>query len=198
MRFRIRARNPKTHQAHDFQVEGESIRDARRQVEEAGLDPSSIEPATSPDPPGDGVAPESPPPRKLASRRTRRTVNIFLALGILSAAGATVPIMLSSHSTTFESLDAAIRFDGFQFKIINQDDFAWHDVRLDLNGGLAHSGYLHRPGTLVGGQIYTAPVTAFTDENGNRFSPVTESRRQLTITCELDDGQTARYTRRWN
>jgi hypothetical protein len=198
MRFRIRARNPKTHQAHQFEVEGESRGDARDQVEDAGLVPSSIEPAASPDPPADGGAQESRPPRKLAPRRPRRAFNIILWLGILTATGATVPIMLSSHTTTFESLDASIRFDGFQFKIINQDDFAWHDVRFDLNGGLAHSGYLHRPGTLVEGQVYTAPVTAFTDEEGNRFNPVTESLRQLIITCELEDGKTARYTRRWN
>ena len=198
MRFRIRARNPRTHQAHDFQVEGESIRDARRQVEEAGLDPSSVEPAASADPPGDGVAHESRPPRTLTPRRPRRAVNIILVLGILSAAGATVPVMLGSHTTTFASLDASIRFDGLQFKIVNQDDFAWHDVRLDLNGGLAHSGYLHRTGTLVAGQTYTAPVTAFTNEGGDRFSIITDSPRQMTITCEIDDGQTARYTKRWN
>ena len=106
--------------------------------------------------------------------------------------------MRSGNASTLESLNASIRFDGSQFKIINKDDFTWHDVRLDLNGGLAHSGYLHRPGTLRSGQIYTAPATAFADEKGNRFNPVTESPRRMTITCDLEGGQAARYTRGWN
>ncbi|MHC4304448.1 MAG: hypothetical protein ACYTFF_09910 [Planctomycetota bacterium] len=197
MRFRIHAKNPKTHQAHDFEVEGESIDDARHQVEEAGLDPSSIEPAANPDPSREGAAAESRPPRMVAPR-PRRFVNVILVLGILVAAGVTVRVMLSSGASTFASLDASIRFDGLQFKIINQDDFAWHDVRLDLNGGLANSGYMHRPGTLVAGQTYTAPITAFADEGGSRFSIITDRPRQMIITCELDDGRTARYTRRWN
>ncbi|MHC4710603.1 MAG: hypothetical protein ACYTA3_09295, partial [Planctomycetota bacterium] len=147
MRFRIRARNPKTHQAHDFEVEGESIDDARHQVEEAGLDPSSIEPSADADPPVENTAPDSSPPQVTPPRRPRRFVNVILVLGILVAVGVTVRVMLSSGATTMESLDASIQFDGLQFKIVNQDDFAWHDVRLDLNGGLAHSGYLHRTGT---------------------------------------------------
>ena len=198
MRFRIHATNPKTHQAHDFEVEGDSIDDARRQVKEAGLDPSSIEPSANADPPVENTAPESSPPRVTPPRRPRRFVNVMMVLGILVAVGVTVRIMLSSGATTFASLDASIRFDGLQFKIINQDDFAWHGVRLDLNGGLAHSGYLNRPGTLVAGQTYAAPVTAFTNEDGDRFSIITDRPRQMTITCEIDDGQTARYTKRWN
>jgi hypothetical protein len=198
MRFRIRARNPKTHQAHHFEVESASPGDARHKVEDAGLVPSRIEPVADPDPPAADTAPQSPPPPRPAPRRRRRLVNVVLLLGIVVAAAATVQLMLGSRATTFASLDASIRFDGLQFKIVNQDDFTWHDVRLDLNGGLANSGYLHRPGTLVAGQACTAPVTAFTDEGGNRFSIVTDSPRQMTITCQLDDGQTARYTRRWN
>ncbi|MHC4275392.1 MAG: hypothetical protein ACYSUR_17225 [Planctomycetota bacterium] len=198
MKFRIRARNPKTQQAHHFEVESASRGDARHKVEDAGLVPSSIEPVAAPDAPPEAAAPESHPPPPPAPRRRRRFVNGVLLAGIIVAVGATVKLMLGSGATTFASLDASIRFDGFQFKIVNQDDFAWHDVRLDLNGGLANSGYMHRPGTLVAGQAYTAPVTAFADEGGNRFSVITDSPRQMTITCELDDGQTARYTRRWN
>jgi len=202
MKFRIRARNPKTHQAHHFEVESASPGGARHKVENAGLIPSSIEPVADPDPPPESAAPEShPPPTPAptpAPRRRRRFVNGVLLLGIIVAVGATVRLMLGGGATTFASLDASIRFDGLQFKIINQDDFAWHNVRLDLNGGLANSGYMHRPGTLVAGQAYTAPVIAFTDEGGSRFSIITDSPRQMTITCKLDDGQTARYTRRWN
>jgi hypothetical protein len=194
MRFRIRARNPRTEQAHAFEVECESSDEARHQVEDAGLVASSIEPVAEPDPPAADAEPGSPSAR----RRRRRRINVILALGIITAAGATAPVMLRSEAEDFESLDAAIRFDGFQFKIINQDDFAWHKVRLDLNGGLANSGYLHRPGMLRSGQVYTVPVTAFADGDGNRFSPGSETPRQLIITCELEDGRTARYTRRWN
>jgi hypothetical protein len=198
MRFRIRAKNPRTQQAHDFEVEGDSLRDARDKVEDAGLVPSKIEPAADPAPPAEGADPKRRPRRKLVPRRKRRVVNGILLLGIMVAVAATVPAVLSGSATTFESLDAVIRFDGFQFKITNKDDFAWYDVRIDVNGGLTHSGYLHRPGTLVGRQIYTAPATAFSDEDGNRFNPVTDSPRQMTITCDLEDGKTARYTKRWN
>jgi hypothetical protein len=198
MRFRIRARNPKTQQAHDFQVEGVSIDDARRQVTEAGLDPSSIEPAAETEPSPDETAPSEQLRRRFARRPPRRYVNVALMIVLLAAVGLTVRVMLSSGATTLAGLDATIRYDGFQFWIANNDDFAWQDVRLDLNGGLANSGYLHRPGTIVAGQTHTMPVTAFADEAGNRFDPVTDTPRQLTITCDRDDGQTARYTKRWN
>jgi len=198
MRFRIRARNPKTQQAHHFEVEGDSPGDARHQVEEAGLIASSIEPSANADPPVESPAPDSSPPQVTPPRRPRRFVNVVLVIAILAVVGVTVRLMLSSGATTFASLDASIRFDGFQFWITNKDGFSWQEVRLDLNGGLANSGYLHRPGTLVSGQTYTMPATAFTDEDGDRFSVTTDSPRQMTITCEIDDGQTARYTKRWD
>jgi len=198
MRFRIRARNPKTKQAHHFEVEGDSPGDARHQVEEAGLIASSIEPAAKADPPVESTAPDSSPPQVTPPRRRRRFVNVILVIGILAVVGLTVRLMFSSGVTTFASLDASIRFDGFQLWITNKDEFAWQDVRLDLNGGLASSGYLHRPGTLVSGQTYTMPATAFVNEDGDRFSVTTDSPRQMTITCKIDDGQTARYTKRWN
>jgi hypothetical protein len=198
MRFRIRARNPKTKQPHSFEVEGDSLGDARQQVEEAGLVPSSIKPAAVPDPPAPDAAPDDRPPDPPARRRPRRSVNVVLVLGFLAVVAATVTMMMGGDTTTFESLDAAIRFDGFQFRIANQDDFAWREVRIDLNGGLANSGYLHHPGTIVAGQTYSVSGTAFADEDGNRFDPVSDDPRQIQITCEIDDGKTARYTKRWN
>jgi hypothetical protein len=197
VKYRVHAKNPRTQQAHDFEVEGDSMADARRKAEAAGLVLLNIMPAPASEATANRTR-RNRPRRRFARRPRRRTVDVILLAGILVGAAAAVPVMLSGSPPDFESLDASIRFDGFQFRIINQDDFPWRDVRIDLNGGLAHSGYLHRPGTIVAGQAYSVSSTSFRNAKGHRFSPVTDSPHQMTITCELKDGKTGRYTKRWN
>jgi hypothetical protein len=198
VKYRIHAKNPRTQQAHDFDVECESMADARAKADAAGLVLLTVMPALD-----SRVAPAHKTPRIRSRRRfwrrpRRRVVNIALLAGILFAVVAAVPVMLAGRPPDFQSLAASIRFDGFKFSITNQDDFAWKDVRVDLNGGLAHSGYLHHPGTIVAGQAYTVSAASFRDAKGGRFSPVTDEPRQMTITCHLEDGRTGRYTKRWH
>jgi hypothetical protein len=197
VKYRIHAKNPRTQQAHDFEVECDSMSDARAKAESAGLVLLSVLPA-----PDAQTAPAHEtqrvrPRRRLMRRPRRKTVDIVLLAGILVAFAAAVPVMLSGSPPDFERINASVRFDGFQFRITNQGDVAWKDVRVDLNGGLAHSGYLHSPGTIVAGQSHTVSATSFRNAKGGRFSPVTEDPEQLTITCRLEGGKTGRYTKRW-
>jgi hypothetical protein len=198
VKYRIHAKNPKTQQAHDFEVESGSMADARQMAEAAGLVLLNIMPAPGADAAPRDDARKAQRRRRFALRSGRRSVDLVLLAGILIAVATTISILLSGSPTGFEPLDASIRFDGYQFKITNRDAFAWKDVRIDLNGGITHSGYLHHPGTIVAGQAYTAPVTSFCNDKGFRFSPISDSPGQMTITCELEGGRTGRYTKRWN
>jgi hypothetical protein len=198
VKYRIHAKNPRTQQAHDFEVECDCMADARTKAEAAGLVLLTVMPA-----PDAKTAPAHKTQkvrrrRRFLRRPRRKAVDIVLLAGILIAFAAAIPVMLSGSPPDFESLDAEIRFDGYQFRITNQGDFAWREVSIDLNGGLAHSGYLHSPGTIVAGQAHTVSATAFRNAKGGRFSPVTDSPDQMTITCRLENGKTGRYTKRWH
>ncbi len=203
MRFRIHCRNPKTGQSHDFELDAHDRSDAEREVLAAGLVVGRIE-AADDDP---GAPPSRIPPRALAaereSRRARRRVGIAgQIIGVCSVVAlvlALVGSILSGSSSAlgYQDIQASVRFDGDRFRIVNMDDFPWHNVLIDINGGLANRGYTLRWDVLASTQAVVAAATDFVDDKGNHYDPVDEPLRQLRIICEIGDGMKALHSRRW-
>jgi hypothetical protein len=78
------------------------------------------------------------------------------------------------------------------------DDFAWHDVMIDVNGGLANRGFTLKWDVLTSRQSITAAANEFIDDEGNRYDPVGDPLRQLRIFCDIGEGKKALHTRRWS
>jgi hypothetical protein len=198
MRFRIECMNPQKKRTHEFEIESDSLHDAQHQVREAGLVPTRVTP----------IADREPQrftarwvPRALASASSRRgllirvTAYTVLTLVIVGLTSATLG--LGAAGVSRQRLDGSVRFDGFQLKITNNGVEPWANVRLDINGGLAHRGYEHNVDSMASRQTIAVASTEFVDESGKRFNPITEKLVQLRIRCVLSDGTTGLYTRRW-
>ncbi len=204
MRFQIHCRNPKTGQSHEFQLDAHDRREAKQQVVDAGLVVGLIEIAT--EKAGGDTPPPFRPPGEAAEREIRRARRRVGIAGRIIGVGGIVAIVLAVLGTIlsggreafrFHEIKVSVRFDGEQFTIVNRDDFSWHDIRIDVNGGLANRGYAVRWDVLVSQQMIVAKVTDFIDEKGNPYDPVNEPLRQLRIICDVGDGNKALHTRRW-
>ena len=204
MRFRIHCRNPQTGQSHEFELDAHDRAAAEREILAAGLVVGRIEAAD--DNPGD--PPARIPPRALAaereSRRARRRVGIAgRIIGVCSIVGLVLALAGSilsgsSNALGYQDIQASVRFDGEQFRIVNMDDFPWTNVLIDINGGLANNGYTLRRDVLTSQQAVVAAATDFVDEKGNHYDPAAEPLRQLRIICEIGDGLKALHMRRWS
>ncbi len=203
MRFRIHCRNPKTGQAHDFELDAHDQAEAEREILAADLVVGRIEAADdNPDAP-----PSRIPPRALAaereSRRERRRIGIAgRIIGVCSIVGLVLVLVGSilsgsSNALGYQDIQASVRFDGERFRIVNMNDFPWRDVLIDINGGLANRGYTLQLDVLASEQSIVAVATDFVDEKGNHYDPVAEPLNQLRIICEIGDGMKALHRRRW-
>ncbi len=203
MRFLIHCTNSRTGQSHEFELDARDRRDAEKQVQAAGLIAGRIEPV------GDHVAPGAPAAhlptaadREMAGNRRR----IRLAARIIGAAGIVVIVIAAlgtilpdrDPSFGFQEIKASVLYDGSRFSITNMDDFPWHNVVIDLNGGLANRGYALSPGVIVSRQAIAAANADFVDDRGRRYDPRIEPLRQLRINCDIHGGKNAFYTRVWD
>jgi hypothetical protein len=204
MRFRIHCSNPKTGQAHDFELDAPSHDEAQREVLAAGLVVIRIE-ATDDQP---DAPPARIPPRPLAAQReARRERRHVRTVGRVIGACTVVALVFvlvgsilsgSSDATGYLDIQASVRFDGEQFRIANMDDFPWQNILIDINGGLANSGYTLRWDVLTSQQAIVAAAIDFVDDKGNRYDPANEPLSQLRIICEIGDGNKALHMRRWS
>ncbi len=203
MRFLIHCKNPRTGQSHEFELDAHDRREAEQDLQAADLIPSRIEPA------GKRGRSESTAEHHMSAAEletARNRLRIRLLARIIGAAVIVVIVVavlgtiLSERgpSFTFQEIKASVRFDGTRFSIANTDDFAWHNVVIDINGGLANRGYALRPGVIAERQAIAAPATDFIDDGGRHYDATIEPLRQLRIICDVGDGEKALYTRRWD
>ena len=203
MRFLIHCMNPRTGQPHEFELDAHDRLEAEKLVQAARLIPGRIEPAG--DRAGPGTPTEHHPTaaqRETARnrRRIRFLARIIGAAGIVVIVVAVLGTILSGRepSFSFREIRASVRFDGTRFSIANMDDFPWHNVVIDLNGGLANRGCALRPGDIDARHAIAVPATDFVDDSGRHYDPAIEPLRQLRIICDVGDGEKALYTRRWD
>ncbi len=200
MRFRVECTNPETRQHHEFELDGRSLRDIEQQLRDAGLVSTSVTPLSK-------ARPRRFTVRRPAALRWSKTASSGAAGRRAAIYGALIVVVLAGLAATLgrrgeiqpvRRLNASVRIDGRQLTIGNTGDEVWHDVRIDLNGGLANRGYVRELSTLAPRQSMVFDVAAFSDEDGTTFNPASERLRQLRIAAETADGRVALYTRRWD
>jgi hypothetical protein len=95
------------------------------------------------------------------------------------------------------SLRGDVTFTGTQFVIENRTDEDWHDVRLEINGGMLTSGYLYHADSIAAGRALTVGALLFTNSDHVRFNPFQLKADKLTVSCTLPDGASGFATFRW-
>ena len=81
--------------------------------------------------------------------------------------------------------EADVRFTGDALEITKRDDFAWHDVVLEVNGvygnGVLQEGWVLSVERMDARTTYTAACTLFRSPQGERWDPAREPPRRLIL-----------------
>jgi len=94
-------------------------------------------------------------------------------------------------------LNASVRFTGTQFIIENDDNFAWLNVKMEVNGSFLKSGFILETDRMEAGETYTVGALQFAKKDGTRFNPVTYKPQNFDISCDTPKGESAFWTGGW-
>jgi hypothetical protein len=160
---------------------------------------------------GRDMKPQPQPQTKAAAQSKNLSPSaIGCALVLLLGMGSWLvyPIACPDRTTTADrsasservDLNAAISFTGNQFIISNNDDFAWTNVKFEINSpGLFSSGYILNAPRIEAGTVYTVGAMQFAQKDGTRFNPVAAKVQELSIFCDTPKGKgTGWYLGKWN
>jgi len=130
-----------------------------------------------------------------ASEDTRKTRGRRFAAGclvlvlVVSLIGGSIGTCFSDDlDSSEETLNAEVKYVDGQFTITNNDDFAWVNVKFDLNYEAFYSGYTHRTARLDAHSVYTAGSMQFAKSDGTTFNPLAQKPLRFQIRCEAPDG----------
>jgi len=104
----------------------------------------------------------------------------------------------SAPSTPKEEikLNAAVRFTGTQFVIQNNNDFAWTNVKLEINPGILKSGFTYKALRIEPNTTYTVGAMQFSKSDGTRFNPFSIKPKEIFISADTPKGR-AYYSGGW-
>jgi len=148
------------------------------------------------------VAKAQPQGVKKISKKKIIGFGVVLVIAILLVVGVStcVDIITSpgpTPNTTEVTLNAKVSYDNGQFIIANNDDFAWTDVKFDLNYGTWTSGYTYHADRLDANNIYTVGSMQFAKSDGTMFNPFTQKPLKMSIHCKTPDGKDGWYFGSW-
>jgi len=136
----------------------------------------------------------------LSNTRSDLRLLAFLALGVmllglagivvtyLAGEGASSGPQSTSSSTSFERLDAEVRFTGTQFVIRNNGAVLWEDITCEVNRGSFTHGYLLHIDSLRPGDQVTVGALAFAQADGTRFNPFAMKPRTIDVVATVSAG----------
>jgi len=81
-------------------------------------------------------------------------------------------------------LEASVTFDGTQFHVTNNNDFAWNDAKFTLNETYYYTASIDmEPKT-----EYTIGAAVFSKKDGTRFNPFTQKHSRMFIQVKTENG----------
>jgi hypothetical protein len=102
-------------------------------------------------------------------------------------------------STSSNILKAYVRFTGLQFLIINQNQFDWTNIRIEvssdtrqdhhLNGAIGTSGFMLMVPMIQSGEAYPVEVTQFRREDGAQLNLIAARFATIKIWSDTPRGQ---------
>lgn len=94
-------------------------------------------------------------------------------------------------------LNASVSFTGTQFVIVNDDNYDWVDIKMEVNGSLLKSGFILKTNRMEAGETYTVGALQFAKNDGTRFNPTVYKPKSFTISCDTPDGENAFWSGGW-
>lgn len=82
-----------------------------------------------------------------------------------------------------------MEFTGTQFVAVNNGNFEWRDVKLEINSGLVRGGYVLRVSLMSAGGIYTVGAMQFAKGDGTRLNPFAVKPQNISISCDTPSGR---------
>jgi hypothetical protein len=76
-----------------------------------------------------------------------------------------------------------------QIVVKNGDVFAWTSCTIELNGGVARSGWIQEIGRVGPGETVAGGLMAFTRSDGERFNPGAYAVVQVAVSCDTPRGR---------
>jgi len=91
------------------------------------------------------------------------------------------------------SLNPDVRASEKQFRIENEDDFDWLNVKMELNGS-----FILKKDTIKAGETIIVDIVDFTKKDGTRFNPLVYKPKEMKISCETPTkGEYGFYSGTW-
>lgn len=135
------------------------------------------------------------PSNRVEPRRVASVVIIIIAVFIFilvkhtnesrrtHAYQAPTPASTPAPTRTPFNINAAVSYRNLEFKITNQDDFSWHNVRVRIN-----DVYEKNVGTIWAKTSITVPAPQFVKSDGERFDPFRYQPLSVAIRAENSAG----------
>lgn len=120
---------------------------------------------------------------------------VILAWAIFAAVGTFLPFhkrreaprrQVSQPARKVTKLKVYMAFDGWNFEIMNLDDFTWHVPKFTINAGIVDDPYVYQERYFIAeGETKTYLARDFANSKGQRFNPWTMKPLNFTIECDL-------------
>ena len=94
-------------------------------------------------------------------------------------------------------LDASVRFTGTQFIIVNNNNFDWLNVKIEVNGSPSKGGFSLKTDSIKAGETYTVGALLFAKEDGTRFNPFIYKPQKFDIYCNTLKGLKSSWGGDW-
>jgi len=94
-------------------------------------------------------------------------------------------------------LNASVKFTGTQFIIVNNDNFDWLNVKMEVNGSFLKGGFILKTDRMTAGETYTVGALEFAKADGTRFNPFAYKPKKFDISCDTPKGENAFWNGGW-
>lgn len=102
----------------------------------------------------------------------------------------------SAPSKALPALNASVRFTGTQVLVTNEGPEEWRDVQLAINSGILDDGFTLNAGAIQAKRTYTVGILQFSNDEGQRFNPLTLKPQKFRIRARVN-GQLTYWQGGW-
>ena len=116
-------------------------------------------------------------------------ISLSIFIIIIAGSGENKETETIPPTSSIIDLNTSVNFTGEQFVIVNEDNFDWTDVKLEVNSGLLKGGYVLKTEKMVAGETYTVGALRFAKGDGTRLNPFIIKVLNFSIWCDTPNGQ---------